>query len=82
MFLVDTNVWLESLLQHQNAPEVKAFLDHTPSHLLSITDFTFHSLGIILTRLKKQTFSCGLFKTCLWTARSCWYASGPNICRD
>jgi predicted nucleic acid-binding protein len=53
MFLVDTSVWLESLLQHQNAPEVKAFLDHTPSHLLSITDFTFHSLGIILTRLKK-----------------------------
>lgn len=53
MFLVDTNVWLEHLLDQERAGEVKSFLDQTPSHLLYMTDFTFHSIGIILTRLGK-----------------------------
>jgi hypothetical protein len=45
MYLVDTNVWLERLLDQERSEEVGNFLNHTPSDLLSITDFAFHSRG-------------------------------------
>jgi len=51
LYLVDTNVWLERLLNQERAGEVAEFLSHTPSDLLFITDFAFHSIGLILTRL-------------------------------
>jgi len=54
MFLVDTNVWLELLLEQERAGEVERFLDATEARLLSLTEFTLYSLGIILTRLKKD----------------------------
>ena len=54
MFLVDTNVWLELLLEQQRADEVRRFLQSTEAHLLSMTEFSLYSIGIILTRLKKD----------------------------
>jgi len=53
MYLVDTNVWLERLLEQARAEEVAQFLDRIPSERLFITDFAFHSIGVILTRLYK-----------------------------
>jgi predicted nucleic acid-binding protein len=53
MFLVDTNVWLERLLNRERSEEVGRFLAEVPSSRLFLTDFTLHSLGVILTRLKK-----------------------------
>jgi predicted nucleic acid-binding protein len=53
MYLVDTNVWLERLLEQARAEEVAQFLDRIPSERLFITDFAFHSLGVILTRLHR-----------------------------
>jgi hypothetical protein len=53
MYLVDTNVWLERLLEQARAEEVAQFLDRIPSERLFVTDFAFHSLGVILTRLHK-----------------------------
>ncbi len=53
VFLVDTNIWLERLLNQERAPEVASFLASVPPEKLWITDFTLHSLGIILTRLRK-----------------------------
>ena len=53
MYLIDTNVWLERLLDQQRAEEVGRFLDRTPPEHLFITDFSFHSIGVILTRLKQ-----------------------------
>lgn len=52
MYLVDTNVWLERLLDQDKSEEVNQFLDRMPSEQLFITDFSFHSIGIILVRLK------------------------------
>ena len=43
MYLVDTNVWLERLLDQVKSEEVGKFIAHIPSERLSITDFTFHS---------------------------------------
>lgn len=53
MYLIDTNVWLERLLEQTRSEEVKKFLNHTPSERLFITDFAFHSIGIVLSRLKQ-----------------------------
>ncbi len=54
MYLVDTNIWLERLLDQEKSEEVKKFLHTIPSKKLYITDFSFHSIAIILTRLKKS----------------------------
>lgn len=54
MYLVDTNVWLERLLEQERAEEVKRFLDSVSSDQLSITDFSFHSIGVILNRLNRR----------------------------
>ena len=54
MFLVDTNVWLELLLEQEKADEVREFFLHIEARLLAITEFSLYSIGIILTRMKKH----------------------------
>ncbi|MBI3848973.1 MAG: type II toxin-antitoxin system VapC family toxin [Verrucomicrobia bacterium] len=57
MYLVDTNVWLELLLERQHANDVREFFRTVEARQLAISDFTIYSMGIILTRLgKPQTF--------------------------
>lgn len=53
MYLIDTNVWLERLLDQVGSEEVSHFLDHTPSERLFITDFAFHSIGVVMSRLNQ-----------------------------
>jgi predicted nucleic acid-binding protein len=55
MFLVDTNVWLERLLDQARSAEVGQFLDAIASNELLISDFTLHSIGIILDRLGQRS---------------------------
>ncbi len=45
-YLLDTNIWLELLLNQENADTVSLFLDKTPSDLIAISDFSLHSIGI------------------------------------
>jgi predicted nucleic acid-binding protein len=54
MYLVDTNVWLERFLGQTRADEVRLFLDTTFSEQLFMTDFAFHSIAVILTRLDRK----------------------------
>lgn len=54
MFLVDTNIWLELLLEQEKADEVRRFLQAVEACNLAITEFSLYSLGIILTRLNKD----------------------------
>jgi hypothetical protein len=54
MYLVDTNVWLERLLDQTRSDEVGYFLEHTLSEHFYITDFAFHSIGVILSRLNRM----------------------------
>ncbi|MCL6621269.1 MAG: PIN domain-containing protein [Syntrophobacterales bacterium] len=54
MYLLDTNIWLERLLNQDNSPQVEKFLDIVPSGLLWITDFSLHSISIVLLRLGKR----------------------------
>lgn len=53
MYLVDANVWLERLLDQKSSEEVGNFLDNTPSENLFMTDFAFHSIGVVITRLNR-----------------------------
>jgi len=50
VYLVDTNVWLERLLDQERSEEVAHFLSSISSDHLFITDFAFHSISIILSR--------------------------------
>ncbi len=50
MFLVDTNIWLEHLLEQERADEVRRFLDALPSDQLAVSHFSLHSIGVILGR--------------------------------
>jgi len=54
VYLVDTNVWLERLLDQERSDEVGRFLDQVPSEQLSISDFAFHSIGVILIRMNQE----------------------------
>jgi hypothetical protein len=54
MFLVDTNVWLELLLNQQKAGEVRKLLGARRASEFAITEFSLYSIGIILTRLKRD----------------------------
>lgn len=54
MFLVDTNVWIERLLDQEHSEEVGQFLDRVPSGTLFITDFALHSICLVMCRLGQQ----------------------------
>ena len=54
MYLLDTNVWLERMLDQARSEEVGQLLDQVPSDRLFITDFSLHSIGVILHRLNRQ----------------------------
>ena len=52
MYLVDTNIFLEALLDQEKQDEVKSFLQRVDLSSIFITDLSLHSIGIILFRLK------------------------------
>lgn len=54
MYLIDTNVWIEVLLEQEKSAQVKAFFEAVDADQLAITEFSIYSIGIILTRLKKD----------------------------
>src|SRR5262245_60880724 len=54
MYLLDTNIWLERLLGQPKANQVGQLLGLVSSDKIFITDFAFHSLCVILLRLRKQ----------------------------
>lgn len=53
MYLVDTNVWLERLLNQAKSAEVGQFLSKVAARDLYVTDFAFHSICVILSRLAR-----------------------------
>ena len=51
MYLVDTNIFLEGLLEQEKAQTVGSFFQTIDSEKIFITDLSLHSIGIILFRL-------------------------------
>jgi predicted nucleic acid-binding protein len=54
VYLIDTNIWLERFLDQARGEEVKHFLDRVPPERLFITDFAFHSIGVVLSKLNRK----------------------------
>jgi uncharacterized protein len=52
-YLVDTNIWLERLLDQDKSDIVSKFLNTIPLDQIFISDFALHSIGVILSRLNK-----------------------------
>ncbi len=50
---VDTNIFLEVLLEQARDDEAKMFLAKTDAYDFFISDFSLHSIGVILLRRKK-----------------------------
>ncbi len=50
-YLLDTNIWLERLLDQEHSDEVGDLLAKLPSDQIVLSDFTLHSIGVILGRL-------------------------------
>ncbi len=55
MYLLDTNIFLEILFDQEKSKECKKFLKENINEI-SISDFTLHSIGVILFRYKKQDY--------------------------
>ena len=55
MYLVDTNIWLEYQLNQARAQDARQFLAAFDGSRYSISDFSLHSVGVILGR--RQQFS-------------------------
>ena len=52
MYLLDTNIFLELLLDQDKADEVELFLRMQPREKLHISEFSLYSVGIALLRRK------------------------------
>ncbi|MCK4422334.1 type II toxin-antitoxin system VapC family toxin [candidate division WOR-3 bacterium] len=55
MYLVDTNIFLELLLEQNRAKQVRRFFTKIDASILNITEFSLYSIGIALLQLKKPT---------------------------
>ncbi|MEI6259768.1 MAG: PIN domain-containing protein [Deltaproteobacteria bacterium] len=49
-FLIDANIFLEVMLNQQHAQEAKLFLQKSDIHEYFISDFSLHSIALILLR--------------------------------
>lgn len=52
--LLDTNIFLEILLEQEKATEAKSLMLAEGKHEFYISDFTIHSIGLLLFRLQKH----------------------------
>jgi predicted nucleic acid-binding protein len=48
--LVDTNLFIEVLLNQASAGDARAFLENRKGHELYVSDFALHSIGLLLFR--------------------------------
>lgn len=53
MYLLDTNILLEILLQQEKSNQCESFLNSNIGKLV-VSDFTLHSIGVILFRHHRQ----------------------------
>jgi uncharacterized protein len=54
MYLLDTNIWLERLLEQEQSDVVRQILEEVPPDQLCISDFALHSIALALTRRNRQ----------------------------
>ena len=55
MYLADTNIFLEALLRQRRAAEVRSFFQTIDLDTIFMTDFSLHSVGIILFKRRRHS---------------------------
>ena len=55
VFLIDSNVFLEALLKQEQFIKAQQFLESNKPSSLYVTDFTLHSIALLLLKNKKAT---------------------------
>lgn len=68
-YLIDTNIWLERLLDQEKSETVSLFLDQIPLEIVFVSDFTIHSIGVILSRGKKFVVFSDFLKDLFFNAQ-------------
>lgn len=53
-FLIDTNIFLEVILEQEKAEEARAFLEKNREYKFFISDYSLHSIGLLLFRRKQH----------------------------
>lgn len=53
--LIDTNIFLEIILDQEKAGDAKSLLTRTSEHEFLVSDYTLHSIGLLLFRKKKHS---------------------------
>jgi uncharacterized protein len=54
MYLLDTNIWLERLLEQEQSDVVRQILEKVAPDQLCISDFALHSIALAMTRRNRQ----------------------------
>jgi predicted nucleic acid-binding protein len=55
--LIDTNIFLEIILWQERAPQARDLLERIENHDFFITDYSLHSIGVLLFRMGRyQSF--------------------------
>lgn len=52
--LIDTNVFLEIILEQQRSDEAKTLLSRADAHELFVSDYSLHSIGLLLFRRRQH----------------------------
>lgn len=52
--LIDTNLFLEIILEQENAEQAKSLLQRTREHEFFVTDYALHSIGLLLFRRRQH----------------------------
>lgn len=66
--LVDTNIFLEIILDQKRTEEAKAFLANPDAHELFMSDYALHSVGVLLFRRKQHEVFSRFVKDMLFNA--------------
>ena len=53
-FLLDTNIVLEVILEQANSAEVRTLLSRIDEHEFFVSDYSLHSVGVLLFRLGRH----------------------------
>jgi hypothetical protein len=67
-YLVDTNIWLELLLEQDRAEAVRSFLGRCAGPDLALTEFSLYSIGLVITRLGQKALFASFVQDLFITA--------------
>ncbi len=82
MYLLDTNLFVEVLLEQEKSDEVERFLDGASAKGLYLTEFSLYSIALLLVKRRMQKDLLKFVDDVLLTDRVSLVRLGPNEIGD